>query len=141
MFEIRLGIPKMQKFWFDLCEKVSNNFANKDEIKLHKKMLKCFRLLANNPFHNSLNTHEISVLSSRYGMKVWQSYLENNKPAAGRLYWVYYPDGSITLADGTTYFIDGTILSPGGIRMDENGQIIEIDTVEELERVRKNYER
>jgi hypothetical protein len=25
-------------------------------------------------------------------MKVWQSYLENNKSAAGRLFWVYGPD-------------------------------------------------
>jgi hypothetical protein len=24
-------------------------------------------------------------------MKVWQSYLENNTPGAGRLYWVYGP--------------------------------------------------
>ena len=24
-------------------------------------------------------------------MKVWESYLENNTPAAGRLFWVYGP--------------------------------------------------
>lgn len=30
-------------------------------------------------------------------MKVWQSYLENNTPSAGRVYWVYYPKGSITI--------------------------------------------
>lgn len=60
-------------------------------------MIKCFKLLSDNPFHNSLNTHEISLLSKRYGMKVWQSYLENNKPAARRIYWVYYPNNSITI--------------------------------------------
>ena len=31
-------------------------------------------------------------------MKVWQSYLENNTPAAGRIFWVYGPDrGDITV--------------------------------------------
>lgn len=25
-------------------------------------------------------------------MKVWQSYIENRKPAAERLYWVYGPE-------------------------------------------------
>ena len=28
----------------------------------------------------------------RYGQKVWESYLENHKPAAGRIFWVYGPD-------------------------------------------------
>ena len=31
-------------------------------------------------------------MSKRYGLKVWQSYLENNKPAAGRIFWVYAPN-------------------------------------------------
>ena len=35
------------------------------------------KLLSENPFYTSLNTHEISDLTKRYGMKVWQSYLEN----------------------------------------------------------------
>jgi len=25
-------------------------------------------------------------------MKVWESYLENNVPAAGRIFWVYGPE-------------------------------------------------
>ena len=36
--------------------------------------------------------HEISVLSRRYGVKVWQSYLENKNSGARRMYWVYGPD-------------------------------------------------
>lgn len=55
------------------------------------------RLLSDNPQHNSLNSHEIDILTKKYGIKVWQSYLENNKPAVGRIYWVYYPTGSITI--------------------------------------------
>ena len=33
-------------------------------------------------------------MTKRYGIKVWQSYLENNKPAAGRVFWVYGPNKS-----------------------------------------------
>lgn len=40
----------------------------------------------------SLHTHEIEPLSRRYGMKVWQSYLENKTSKARRMYWVYGAD-------------------------------------------------
>ncbi|MFY7997604.1 MAG: hypothetical protein ACOVSW_03270, partial [Candidatus Kapaibacteriota bacterium] len=49
-------------------------------------------LLAQNPRHNSLQSHEIEVLSRRVGYKVWQSYLENNTPSAGRIFWGYGPE-------------------------------------------------
>jgi hypothetical protein len=44
-----------------------------------------------------LQSHEIDDLTRRYEKlggktcKVWKSYLENNTPAAGRLFWVYGP--------------------------------------------------
>ena len=44
------------------------------------------------PGYPSLQTHEIEPLSRRYGMKVWQSYLENKTSGAMRMYWVYGPD-------------------------------------------------
>jgi len=44
-----------------------------------------------NPRHPGLQTHDIDPLTRRYGMKVWQSYLENNTPGAGRIFWVYGP--------------------------------------------------
>lgn len=34
------------------------------------------------------------ALTRRYKQKVWQSYLENNKPATGRIFWVYGPNKS-----------------------------------------------
>ena len=55
------------------------------------KLVKTFNYLSQNPRHNSLNSHEIITLSQRYGIKVWQSYLENKIPSAGRMYWVYGP--------------------------------------------------
>ena len=39
-----------------------------------------------------LQTNEIVPLSKRYGMKVWQSYLENKTSGARRMFWVYGPD-------------------------------------------------
>ena len=97
MFEIRFGIPEMLNLWNDLNSKIKSNTASKDEIKFHKKLVKTLRLLQNNPRHNGLQTHEIEILSKRYGMKIWQSYLENNKPAAGSIFCIYYPTGSITI--------------------------------------------
>lgn len=42
--------------------------------------------------YGELKSHEIEPLSRRYGMKVWQSYLENKKSAAMRMFWVYGPN-------------------------------------------------
>lgn len=87
----------MRDFWIKLSGKIENNTANKDEVKLYKKFTKTVSLLEKDLKHNSLHSHEIEILSQRYGMKVWESYLENHKPAAGRIFWVYYPPGSITI--------------------------------------------
>jgi hypothetical protein len=55
-------------------------------------------LLANDPRHPGLKSHEIEALSRRYGAKVWQFYLENNISEAARIYWVYGPEkGMITV--------------------------------------------
>ena len=96
-FEIRFGFPNMITFWNSLNERIKNNATSKDESRLYKKLIKTLRLLSSNPKHNGLHSHEIEILSQRIGMKVWESYLENNKPAAGRIFWVYYPPGSITI--------------------------------------------
>lgn len=92
MFEIHMGIPEMDKFWSELTEKNHNSTATKDEIKLYKKLGKTLALIATNPKYPSLETHEIAALTKRYGMKVWQSYVENNTPAAGRVFWVFGPN-------------------------------------------------
>ena len=91
MFNIRLGIPEMKEFWDSLKKKVKENSATKDEESLYQKFGKAMKLLSANPRHTGLHTHDIEALSKRYGMKVWESYLENNKPAAGRIFWVYAP--------------------------------------------------
>ena len=82
----------MKEFWDSLKKKVKEKTASKDEVLLYQKLGKAMSLLSANPRHTGLHTHDIEALSKRYGMKVWESYLENNKPAAGRLFWVYAPN-------------------------------------------------
>ena len=98
MYEIHMGIPEMIEFWDSLKDKVKAGKANKREEKLYKLVGKAMYHLSQNPRYPGLQSHEIASLSARYGMKVWESYLENNTPSAGRLFWVYGPSqGDITI--------------------------------------------
>ena len=98
MYRIYLGIPEMKALWAELQNKHESGTATKQEEKLRKLMGKAMGLISTNPRYPGLQTHEISALSRRYGAKVWQSYLENDTPKAGRIYWVYGPDkGDITI--------------------------------------------
>jgi hypothetical protein len=82
----------------DLDKKYRNDGLSKDEKKQLKLYVKCFHQLSQNPKHPGLHTHEIEVLSKKYGIKVWQSYLQNGTPSAGRVFWVYGPArGDITI--------------------------------------------
>ena len=92
MYNIHMGVPEMDAFWKDLKKKNDSGKASKDEKSQYKKIGKALALLSNNPRHPGLSSHEISQLTKRYGIKVWESYLENKKPAAGRVFWVYGPD-------------------------------------------------
>lgn len=91
MFSIRLGIPEMADLWTDLSGKAKQGSLGKDESALYKKMGKAMNLLANDPRYPGLHSHEIEALTRRYGVKVWQSYLENKTSGAGRIYWIYGP--------------------------------------------------
>jgi hypothetical protein len=91
VFSIRLGVPEMELRWTDLCEKAATGRLGAEEKQFHKKWGKAMALLASDPRHPGLNSHEIGPLSRRYGEKVWQFYLENRNPRAARMYWVYGP--------------------------------------------------
>ena len=98
MFQIHLGIPEMEELWNRLEEKHRKGTAAKSEEKLRKQLGKTMALLSGNPRHPGLHSHEITSLTARYGQKVWESYLENNTPKAGRLFWCYGPGkGDITI--------------------------------------------
>ena len=91
-FAIRMGIPEMLDLWTDLSKKKAACTISKKELALYNKWGKAMRLLSQDPFYPSLHTHDIEPLTKRYGVKVWQSYLENNTSRAMRMYWVYGPD-------------------------------------------------
>ena len=97
-YDIHLGIPEMDELWQNLNRKHADGSANKKDEKLRKQMGKAMWLLSQDPRHPGLRSHEIPPLSARYGTKVWESYLENDTPGAGRIFWVYGPDqGDITI--------------------------------------------
>lgn len=97
-FKIRLGIPEVEALWKEMNQKHDCDELDATERKFFKKFVKALRLLSDNPRHNSLNSHEISPLTQKFGIKIWQSYLENNVPSAGRIFWTYGPNqGEITI--------------------------------------------
>ena len=91
-FKIRMGVPQMLQRWTELSEKGKAGILSKKERELYAKWGKALRLLSQDPFYPSLQTHEIEPLSKRFGQKVWQSYIENNVSRAMRMYWVYGPN-------------------------------------------------
>ena len=93
-----MGVPHMQNYWNNLQYKNKSRNASKYEVKLYKKIGKALYHLSIDPRYPGLNTHEIKQLSTRCGLKVWESYLENKVPSAGRIFWVYGPnDKTITI--------------------------------------------
>ncbi|MEY4244013.1 MAG: hypothetical protein RLZZ245_1598 [Verrucomicrobiota bacterium] len=93
-FQIRMGIPEMEALWQDFSNRHAQGSLDKEEQKFFKKLIKALSHLSENPKHNSLASHEIENLSHKHGTKIFQSYLENNTPGAGRLFWAYGPDKS-----------------------------------------------
>ena len=97
-FNIRMGLPEMDAFWSDLSTRKQQGKLDKDEEKFFKKLVKTLAFLSQNPRHPGLASHEIDDLTRGHGIKIFQSYLENNTPAAGRLFWAYGPNkGDITV--------------------------------------------
>jgi hypothetical protein len=97
-FRIRMGVPDMEALWNDLSTRKQTGELDKDEEKFFKKWVKALGYLSANPRHNSLASHEIENLTRKHGIKIFQSYLENKTPAAGRMFWAYGPDkGDITI--------------------------------------------
>ena len=59
--------------------------------KRYKAVKETIEFLANNPRHNSLQTHEYTSLRGPKREKVFEAYAEQNTPAAYRLFWYYGP--------------------------------------------------
>jgi hypothetical protein len=66
--------------------------------KQYKAVKKAIKLLANNPRHPSLQTHEFVSLRGPKGEKVFEAYAEQDTPGAYRILWYYGPlKGIITI--------------------------------------------
>jgi len=64
-------------------------------LKAVRKTLAC---LETEPRHPGLRSHEFKSLSSAQGVKVFESYAEQDTPAAYRVFWHYGPDkGQLTI--------------------------------------------
>ena len=60
---------------------------------LFKQVHKCIELLAANPRHPGLHTHEFHSLPHPYNkkQKVFTAYAQNRTPGAYRVFWCYGP--------------------------------------------------
>ena len=76
----------------ELGEKAVAGELNRDEKDLYRKIRKALQHLETNPRHPGLKSHEIDVLTEKYGVRIWESYLENRKASARRMFWIYGPE-------------------------------------------------
>ncbi|MCJ7576397.1 MAG: hypothetical protein MUO80_06995 [Dehalococcoidia bacterium] len=59
---------------------------------VQKQVRKTLRYLEANLRSKSLQTHEYQSLTGRYGIKVFEAYVQQNAPGAYRVFWHYGPD-------------------------------------------------
>lgn len=91
-FEIIYGYPDVHEAITSLKNRLRDKTHSKTDLKYFKKINKCFKFLSQDPKHPGLNSHKIDILSQKYKKKIWESYLENNTPSAGRVFWFYGPE-------------------------------------------------
>ncbi len=87
-FEVKLT-PSAEKVLRDLEQK---------NVKKFRKVGKTLGLLAQTPKYPGLNSHKYESQQGPNGEALWEAYVENNTPAALRIFWCYGPDpGTITV--------------------------------------------
>ncbi|MFC1870583.1 hypothetical protein ACFLYE_04890 [Chloroflexota bacterium] len=78
--------------------------ADASNKKRYGAVKKAINLLAENPRHPSLQTHEYMSLKGPKGEKVFEAYAEQKTPAAYRVFWYYGPSrGLITILAITSH--------------------------------------
>lgn len=66
----------------------------KRDQKKFRKVIKTLRLLAEAPKYPGLNSHKREAEKGPQGEDIWESYVENNRPSAWRVFWFYGPDAN-----------------------------------------------
>jgi len=86
-------------YWVDTANETYTSLkADTSRKKQYKAAKKAIKLLAKNPRHPSLGTHEFMSLKGPKREKVWEAYAEQNTPGAYRILWYYGPSrGVITI--------------------------------------------
>lgn len=114
MFELK-WTDEASKLYQDLELRAETSFANRKKRKqkksskiegLFKQVYKTVNLLRSNPRHPSLHTHEYDSIEHPYDpkQKTFEAYVQNNTPAAYRIFWCYGPaQNQITIIDITSH--------------------------------------
>ena len=72
--------------------------------KRYKAIKKTIHLLSSDPRHNSLRTHEFSILKGPKNENFFEAYAEQSTPAAYRIFWYYGPhEKQITIISITSH--------------------------------------
>lgn len=90
MFELR---------WADTARETCSRLRDsRAQQKRYKAVSKTLHLLAANPRHSSLQTHEYVSLKGPNGEKVFEACAEQSTPAAYRVFFYHGPDkGVVTI--------------------------------------------
>ena len=67
--------------------------GNNPSLKsVQRQVRKTLRYLETNLRAKSLRTHEYQSLTRRYGIKIFEAYVQQKAPGAYRVFWHYGPD-------------------------------------------------
>ena len=84
--------PPFHLLYTDEALKVLDDLAQPLHAVKNKKVIKALRLLRDNgPAHPGLASHKYHSITGPRGEDVWESYVENQTPAAWRMWWIYGP--------------------------------------------------
>ena len=73
-------------------EQLSQLESNPAQKGILKQVRKTLGYLETNLRAKSLQTHEFVSLTKRYGIKIFVAYVQQDTPAAYRVFWYYGPD-------------------------------------------------
>lgn len=61
----------------------------KTDKKKHKRVRKALGLLERDPKYPGLRSHQLQTKTGPNGQPLWEAYVENNTPAAFRIFYCY----------------------------------------------------
>ena len=114
MFELKWTV-EAEEVYRELEQRAETSFANRKKRKqiksskiegLFKQVYKTVNILKTNPRHPGLHTLEYDSIENPFDpkQKIFESYVQNNTPAAYRVFWCYGPaQKQITIIDITSH--------------------------------------